>query len=139
MRVEISNFGEKIERLAAAAVVDKSKWKLDALQARCAEPGLEVTCLHREVDVVNSLRVELTELDQDVENMIASLTDSAGMRDEIVERADDLSAQLAASARRRDAYTSRLAAEKKNFYKFRVERANLRWLVNRLDLNVREF
>lgn len=78
--------------------------ELDALRAQCAELYSEVTHLHSEVDVVENLCEVVTRLGRDVEKVAASLTDTANMQDEAVERTDNLHAQLTASIRREDAY-----------------------------------
>lgn len=78
--------------MAVVAVVDASKQKLDALRVQYAEFDSEVTRLHSEVDIVKQVRVEETRLSHGVEKMTVSLNSTVDMRDEPVERADNLSA-----------------------------------------------
>lgn len=67
-----------------------------------------MTCLHSEVDAFARLRAEAAWLGCDVEKMTASCIYMANMRDEAVERANNLSAQLAASVCWKDTYMSTL-------------------------------
>lgn len=69
---------------------------------------------------------EVASLGRDVERKYALLTDMANMRDEAVERVENLGAQLAASAHREAAYKLGLTVMKEDLVKSRVEHANLR-------------
>lgn len=117
--------GKEIERVAAYTFADASTRELDALQVQNTELDSEMTRLHSDIDAVKRLRAEITSLDCNVEKTAASLTDTANTRDKAVERADNLSARLAASVRREDAYKWKLTTVKEDFVKTGVERANL--------------
>lgn len=56
------------------------------------------------------------------------------MCDELVERPDNLSAELAASYCGKEAYRSELVVVNEDLAKTSVGRANLRWIVNNLGL-----
>lgn len=64
--------------------------------------------------------------------MTASMTDTANMRNDTVERADNKGSQLAASVRRKVAFKSKRTAVKENMGKTPVERAILQRSVNGL-------
>lgn len=63
--------------------------------------------------------------------MTASLTNTANMRDEAAERADNLRSRLAASVRRENPYKSELTAVKEDLVKTCVERSILWCLISR--------
>lgn len=77
------------------------------------------------------LRVKESGLGRDVEKMASSLTDTTKVRNEAIERSEDLTAQLAASVHREEAHKLDLTAMKEDLSITRVRRANLRWLVNK--------
>lgn len=101
---------KEIERVTAVAVAALSKRESDALKVRNGKLEFEVTRLHSVIDNVEQLHVEVTRLGRDVEKTTASLTNTANMRDAAVEEAGNLSAQLAASVCREDAYKSEITA-----------------------------
>lgn len=82
--------------------------------------------------------MEVTRLGCSVKKMTASLTETANVRDEAVERASNLIAQLAASVRREEAYKLELTSVKEDLAKTRVERTNLRWPFDDLVSKLRE-
>lgn len=77
-------------------------------------------------------------MDCNVKKMTASMTNTANKRDEIVKRADILSAQLAASVCLESTYKPVLIVVKEALVKTFVERANLQQLVNYLVAKVRK-
>lgn len=76
--------------------------------------------LHGEVDILHRLRAEVSRLGRDVEMITASLIDTANMRNEVVERAGSLSAQLAAPICRGDTCRSEITNVKEDLVKTRV-------------------
>lgn len=133
-----SKIAEKeIKRVAATTVADASSRKLDALQVRCAERDSVVMRLHGKVGAVKRLRIEVADLDRDVEKIAASLLGTTSKRDEAAKRAYRLSAQLAASLRREDSYKSELTAVKKDLLNTRVERASLQSAAKNLVSKIR--
>lgn len=116
---------EGSNRVAAVAAAASSKREPDALKVPTEELESKVMHLHNEVDIVKQLRSKVARLGHDVENMSASLTDTGNMRDEAVNRADNLSVYFAVSVYCRDAYKLELAVVKKGLKKTRVERASL--------------
>lgn len=75
---------------------------------------------------------------RNVEKVTVSLTDTANVRNGAIERADNLSAQLAASFCREDTYKLELTAVKSDSVKIPAERANLLLSANNLVAEVRE-
>lgn len=128
----------KIKRVAAVVVAALSKQEPDVLKVQAAELDAEVSRSHIEVKNFKHLRAETNRLGRDVEKVTALLTDRANMLDEDVERADNLSAQLAASVCCEDAYKSKISPVKDDLVKTRVESTHLRWLANNLVAKVRE-
>lgn len=129
---------KKIERVPAGAVATSNMRKLGELKVQNEELHSKVTRLHSRIDNVKQLRAEVARLDCDVEKVTVSQSDMANMRDEAVERAYHLSAQIAASIRLEDAYKSEQAAVKDVLVRTRVESANLCWSANDLVAKVRE-
>lgn len=117
---------KEIERVAMIGVAEPSKRESDASKVQNAELDFDVARLHSEIGSVKRLRAEVTRLGHVVEEITATLTDTANVRDKVVERANNLSAQLAASVRRKNVYKSELTAVEEGLAKTRVERANLR-------------
>lgn len=74
----------------------------------------------------------------DVEEISATMTDTASVRDKDVERADNLGAQFAASVRLKDVYKLVLTTVNEDLTKTRVDHDNPLWSVNDLAANVRE-
>lgn len=130
--------GMATKRMAAVAVADASKRELDALRFRYAELDSGVTRLDSKVNVVKRLRAKTISLGRDVEKTAASLTDTANMHDEAVERAYNLGAPLAANVRREEAYKLDLTAVEEDLVKTRVERAKLQMSVSDLVAEVRQ-
>lgn len=93
---------KETERVATVAVAASSNWELDVLKVQNAEMDFDVTRLHREIDDVKQLRVDVTRLGREVVEMTASSIDTANMREEALERAENLSAQLATGVCRED-------------------------------------
>lgn len=108
---------KEIKRVAAVAVAASSERKSDALKVQNAGLDSEVTRLHSEIDAVKQFRAEVAKLSLVVQKVAISLTGSANLRVEAVERADNLSTQLAASNRRKDAYKSEKTAAKEDSVK----------------------
>lgn len=124
--------------MAAVAAVAFRKRKSDALKVWNAELEFKVTRLHSKANEVRQLSAKVTGLGRNVKRMTASLPDAVNMRDEAVETAGNLSAQLAASVCCEDAYTSELTSVIDDLVKTRVKRTSLRCSANRLVAKVLE-
>lgn len=90
--------------MAADTVANMNKRELNALLAQYAEQNPEVTRLHSKLNAVEGLYAKIARQVFAVEKKVASLTDTAIMRDEAVEGTDKLSAHHAARIRCGDAY-----------------------------------
>lgn len=115
----------EIERATAVAVAASRKRGLDALKVRNAQLASVVMRLHSKVGIVKQFRAKVTRLGRGDKKGTAFLTGTANKHDEAVEKADYISAHLAAGVRIEDAYRSELTMMKKDFVGSRLERASL--------------
>lgn len=128
---------KETEHVAAVAVAASIMRKADAPKFQNAKLDFEMIHIRSDIVKDKQLRAKVARLNRNAERVTASLTKTANMCGEAVERAKSLSAQLAASNGHKDAYKSELTAIKKVLVIACVERASLRGSLNNLVAKVR--